>query len=172
MEDEALREKIKKEAEKHANNFIEKIKKFLSSENPSDVLIIKAHLLCEYYFDQMLILKELTSANDLKKLTFFHKVKKISENDSSMKSDEQFRKAINLCYGLNKLRNKVGHELDFVLAESDVDGLGYIIGKSYILKKHDFKSLEHNLLDILQNIVTEVNILCSSLIFTEKFKKD
>lgn len=30
---------------------------------------------------------------------------------------------------LNKLRNKVGHELEFEVSESDIDTLGYTQGK-------------------------------------------
>ena len=73
---------------------------------------------------------------------------------------------------LNQLRNKVGHELEYVLAESDVDNLGYIRGQSYILNKYDFENLNDLLHDTLETIVIDVAMHVYIMVDTMKKEKE
>lgn len=46
----------------HIKALKKKVDKFLSVEMPADVLIIKTHLISEYYLNQILVLRELVRA--------------------------------------------------------------------------------------------------------------
>lgn len=54
----------------HITDLVKKINKFLSNEKPADILIIKAHLLCEYYVNQLIVFREKCSHQELESLTF------------------------------------------------------------------------------------------------------
>ena len=151
----------------HIKDLIQKINKFLSDEKPSDILIIKAHLLCEYYINQILILRETCSVKDIESLTFNEKIQKafnLNDKDEKLIFDYTNR--------LNKLRNKVGHELEYSLSESDVDSLGYIQGKEYILEKYDYETDIERLRTILRLIVIQTALLLIGSVKKEKASKE
>lgn len=153
------------EATKHIRVLRGKIDKFLSKEKPSDVLIIKSHLICEYYINQILIVKGVCVAKEINKLTFFDKVNK--SFDTNVPEQKNIHEKM---IGLNKLRNKVGHELEYILSESDVDTLGYITGKEYVLEKYDYPEIEDLLRNTLVMIVIDISMHLFQIISTEKTK--
>ncbi len=157
----------KKEFEKHFRILNEKIDRFLSKDKPVDVLIIKAHLICEYYLNQILILKNLCTANQVHRLRFHEKIEKSFNKEISTE-----KRIYDSLHKLNQLRNKVGHELEYVLAESDVDNLGYIRGQSYILNKYDFENLNDLLHDTLETIVIDVAMHVYIMVDTMKKEKE
>lgn len=157
---------LESDAETHKNIIRNKIEKFLSKEKSSDVLIIKSHLICEYYINQILIIKELCKAKEVKDLDFYHKVNKaLSINNPEEKILHE--KIIEL----NKLRNKVGHELEYILSESDVDSLGYISGKDYILEKYKFTDMHELLRRTLIMIAIDISILLFKLVYRIKIQE-
>lgn len=166
---EKVEKDIKSEITKHIRVIKEKIERFLSEEKPADILIIKSHLICEYYLNQILIVKGISKAKEINKLSFFDKVNKALDM-----LDEEQKNIHEKLIELNKLRNKIGHELEYVLSESDVDNLGYLTGKEYILNKYDFDKLENLLRRTLVLIVIDVSMLLFQLVSKEKnkIKKD
>ena len=155
-----------KENNFHVKNLLTKIKIFLSKEKPADILIIKAHLLCEYYVNQLLVLREICTAKELESLTFYEKIEK-----AFVLTDKKEKLTFDCVHRLNKLRNKVGHELEYSLSESDVDSLGYAQGKDYILNKYDVETNTERLHDVLTNIVIEIALLLINTVESEKKKK-
>ena len=154
-----------KEIDKHVRVLKEKINKFLSGEKPSDVLIIKSHLISEYYLNQILVLKNLFPPQEIDQLNFYEKNKKSFDLQTPNEKNiyERLKK-------LNKLRNKVGHELEYTLSEFDVDTLGYLTGKDYILIKYDYEKIEDLLRFILIGIVIDLAIHVFGLVSIEKEK--
>ncbi len=150
----------------HVDNLLKKIKNFLSSDKPADVLIIKAHLLCEYYMNHILILKEVCSAKDIESQSFFQKVEKIKGILNFQ--DEIQVKTFQKISLLNKLRNKVGHELTYSLSESDVDALGYLEGRQYILDKYDVETDLERLRGILISTVVGIALVLMTMIRSTK----
>ncbi len=160
---EESKKTIENEVMKHIKVLREKITKFLSTDKPSDVLIIKSHLICEYYVNQILIVKGLCTAKELPSLSFYDKVNK--SFDASNPEDKVLKEKM---IGLNKLRNKVGHELEYVLSESDVDTLGYISGKQYVFEKYDYPEKNDLLRNTLILIVIDISMFLFRLIENEK----
>lgn len=152
-----------KENNFHVKDLLRKINLFLDPEKPEDILIIKAHLLCEYYVNQLLILRETCSAKELESLTFNEKIKKAFKLD-----DKDEKLVFDYANRLNKLRNKVGHELDYTLSESDVDSLGYVQGKDYILNKYEFETDKERLQNILTTIVIHTALLLINIVRSER----
>jgi len=151
------------EIKKHIRVLQDKIDKFLDKGKPSDILIIKSHLICEYYINQILILKEICNAKELFELKFSEKVTKALDN--SKEKQKIIGSKIN---ALNKLRNKVGHELEYVLSEADIDNLGYRDGKEYILDKYEHSNLEDLLRSVLKKIVIDLGLFLFDLVYEEK----
>lgn len=151
------------EIAKHLRVLKDKLSRFLSEKNPADVLIIKSHLVCEYYLNQILILKGVCNATELNKLSFFDKNQKALDRGKNAEKE-----TFDSLQVLNKLRNKVGHELEYVLSESDVDNLGFIRGKEYILEKYDFESLQEQLRQTLTLLVVDIALVLFDLVDAEK----
>lgn len=159
----AMEENPKTEIQKHYRALTDKLKRFLSKESPSDVLIIKAHLICEYYLNQILILKDLCTSRDLYKLTFHEKSEK-----ALSKADKKENDSLEAIKKLNRLRNKIGHELEYSLSESDVDELGFLRGKDYVIEKYDFETLPDLLRNTLTVIVIDLSFLVFQLVVSQK----
>lgn len=144
---------------------LRKISLFLGSEKSADILIMKAHLLCEYYLNQLLILREICSAKDLESWTFHEKIEKTLDLNN-----EKEKLIFDYVNRLNRLRNKVGHELEYTLSESDVDSLGYVQGKEYILNKYEVGTDIERLRNILTTIVVDTALLLITTVNKEKSK--
>lgn len=162
-----IKKQIESDVAKHIRVLRGKITKFLSEEKPSDVLIIKSHLICEYYINQVLIVKDSCTAKEITNLSFYDKVNKAFDTKNSEEKILHDKMT-----GLNKLRNKVGHELEYVLSESDVDTLGYITGKEYVFNKYDYPEIDGLLRNTLTMIVINVSMFLFELISIEKRKQE
>jgi hypothetical protein len=149
--------------DRHIRVVRQKIDTYLSSSQSSDVLIIKAHLICEYYLNQILLVKEVCDSNEMRKLSFFEKSQKAFDLNNA-REKLIYRKV----KALNDIRNKTGHELEYTLTESDVDELGYVDGKEYVFKKYDFDEIEKTLHYILINTVLDISLFLFTLIKKEK----
>ena len=129
-------------------------------------MIIKSHLLSEYYINQILILREICSVKDIETWTFHEKIEKalnLTNAEEKLIFDYNNR--------LNKLRNKVGHELEYSLSESDIDSLGYVQGKDYILNKYEIETDLERLRSMLNNIVINTALILINSIAEEKKKE-
>lgn len=142
-----------------------RLDKYLASGTASDVLIIKTHLICEYYLNQILILKDICTASQIEDLTFYKKLEKALDRSNKFEM-ETF---IGLGQ-LNKLRNKVGHELEYALSESDLDKLGLFEGKEYLIKKYEFDSHEETLIYVLRSIGINMAVILQDVMEKEKAK--
>jgi hypothetical protein len=146
------------------SNKVYNIKKY----NDPDLTIIKAHLVCEYYIDQFIILKK-NDEDDihLSDMTFNYKITKfLDQNDSEEK--KVFRKLNRL----NKLRNSISHELDYSIRESDVDSIGVMIGREYIFKKYKSQNnLSELLFFVLENVISSISFLVYCNLEKTKVKK-
>ncbi len=147
----------------HVDDLIKKINLYLGSEKSADILIIKSHLICEYYMNQLLILREICSAKKLERWNFYEKIKKTLNLNN-----EAEKLTFNYVNQLTKLRNKVGHKLEYTLSESDVDSLGYIQGKDYILNKYEIETDIERLRNILTTIIINVALLLINTVISEK----
>lgn len=154
---------IDTDKKKHIENMLEKLQTFLGKNKPADVLIIKAHLISDYYLNQVLILRDVCDGNKVFKMSFYEKTEKAFK-----KGSEDERKIKILLKKLNKLRNKVGHELEYILSEADIDALGYLVnGKKHILSKYKYEK-EQLLRTVLVDIIIDLNILVFDLVMKEK----
>jgi hypothetical protein len=113
--------------------------------------------------NQILIVKDLCKANQIKNLSFFEKLSKSFDQKNGSERDLYYKMT-----QLNKLRNKLGHELEYVLSESDVDELGYINGKEYVFEKYDFVEIDDLLRNTLIAFVADVSLFLFNLIYLEK----
>lgn len=159
-------EKQKSEIKNHLRVLKDKLIKFLINGTSPDILIIKSHLICEYYLNQILILKEICSANNINTMVFAEKNNKAL--DQSVLNEKLSYDSLKI---LNNLRNKVGHELEYVLSESDIDNLGFLRGKNYILDKYSFETLSDQLRSILTDVVIDIAMVLFKLVETEKSKQ-
>lgn len=165
---ESKSEQVAKRKDFHVHNLVDKIDTFLSEGKPADVLIIKAHLLCEYYINHLLILNGICTAAALKSLPFSAKREKVKPLFDFDNADH--KKSFELLGRLNELRNKVGHELEYKLSESDVDNLGYMQGKQYILDKYDVETDTERLRNILTDLVINIALILINSVRKEKKK--
>ena len=156
-------EKQNTEIKKHIRVLTDKLKRFLPDDAPPDIQIVKAHLICEYYLNQILILKNFCSAAKLNQMSFYDKYDKVF--DLNNKNQKQIFDSLKI---LNKIRNRVGHELEYTLSESDVDELGFVRGKEYILEKYDFEKLSDLLRNTLTLIVIDVGLFVFDLVSEQK----
>lgn len=100
------------EISKHIRVVKEKIDTYLSEDQPSDVLIIKSHLICEYYINQILLVTEKCNSKEMRDLTFYKKLQKVF-NKEELREKPLYRKVKTL----NNLRNKTYLEKKRFLAE-------------------------------------------------------
>ena len=163
MSNDNTENKKASDIDRHIRVVRQKIDTYLSSAQSSDVLIIKAHLICEYYLNQILLVKEVCDSNEMRKLSFFQKSEKAFDLNNA-REKLIYRKV----KALNDIRNKTGHELEYTLTESDVDELGYVDGKEYVFKKYDFDEIEKTLHYILINTVLDISLFLFTLIKKEK----
>lgn len=128
-------------------------KNHVSSQSDLSVVLLKGHLLIEYFLNQLIIINDLQT--------------NVSTAGFKQKIDELKSKSIidqTLCKHLerlNKTRNDMAHTISFELNESNIDSLGYTFGKEYVLKKYEIgpENLKDQLVWILDEILVQVVIL-------------
>ncbi len=150
----------------HLNDISNKVYS-LKKYNDPDLAIIKAHLVCEYYIDQFIILKK-DDEDDIHliELTFHNKITRFL-NQNNPEEKKVFRKLNKL----NKLRNSISHELDYIIRESDVDSIGVMVGKEYIFLKYKSQNnLEELLFYVLKDVISSISYLVYCYLEKSKIK--
>jgi hypothetical protein len=126
--------------------------KHIEKETEPFVILLKGHLLLEYYLNQLLLLYSKEKI-DVEKKGFFEKVTKLESINNKLFDEEVFSSLKKL----NELRNRLSHSLGFKITESEIDTVGFCIGKEYVLTKYKNPSKEDFLLKwILKYIATDV----------------
>ena len=153
--------------DKQILRFSRDIGKHLSESLEPELLLLKGHLLIEYYLGLLLILND--EKKEILEETFYKKIQRSKElnivGDPYMES----------IFCLNRLRNRMAHELEYTISESDVDSISMPFGKEYILKKMD--AIEENHSNSIKKLLRwffEKNlrkILISTIIKIDKEKK-
>lgn len=150
------RTKFDEDFDLHWNAAQTKLTAFLKDKEP-DTLIIKGHLLCEYYFNQLLVLYSEVNISDYENKSWTEKKEKLF----SLKC---INENINRKLGkLNKLRNVLGHELEYVLTESDIDALGFLFGKEYIIDKYKITDKKKLLERYVSKLVVDIAMILLQL---------
>lgn len=102
---------------------LKKINKKLSSYSPEITTLIQVHLFVESYIDKYLLYFFKNGEKIVKEISFFNKLI-ILESTGSIDME-----LIRVIKELNKLRNKVAHNLDYRITQDDIDAL--YIGKGF-----------------------------------------
>lgn len=130
---------------------LDEFSKHVSSGDISSILL-KGHLLLEYYLDHVMLLTFDKKAQ-LHKKSFFNKVSELK--GTGCFPDHEI--IISCLYSLNKVRNDLAHKLDFKLVMSQIDSIGYNLGKEYVLKRYAVDMEERKLLIwVLDEIISAV----------------
>ncbi len=126
-------DKLKKEKSKAfilIERHVAEFEKRVSNETDLTTILLKGHLLIEYYLDHVLLLLFDKEVN-LNSLSFFQKVEKLKQKNCF--TDDIFRSLRKL----NDIRNNLAHRLDFKISFSEIDSVGFCLGKEYVLKKFE-----------------------------------
>jgi len=147
---------IDKKIDEYLKIAFDNFDKYIPVKEDDTLILLKAHLLAEYYINQLIIL--FYEADGYKKVEddFSEKIKYI-ENIRNTK-DKQILKGseIKAIRRLNNTRNKLSHEIEYNISEADVDLMGFCFGSRYIHQKFKRKNLKISLLWVLQQIINVV----------------
>ncbi len=143
MEEEAIR-LIRKQNEEFSKQVV---------RGDLSEILLKGHLLIEYYIDHSMLLIFDKNAKVHKK-SFWNKITELKNSNCFWDHDV----AIGCLFSLNKVRNDLAHQLNFEVTISQIDSIGYHLGKEYILKRYskEDSSEKDLLLWTLQHIVAMV----------------
>ncbi len=119
------------EASRLIKVLFEDFSKHIEQEKEPFVILLKGHLLLEYYLNQIVLLY-VKDARDVEKKGFFGKVSMLESTDKQLFKQEIF----DSLKRLNELRNRLSHSLNFKITESEIDMVGFCFGKSYVLTKY------------------------------------
>jgi uncharacterized protein YutE (UPF0331/DUF86 family) len=119
------------------DSFSSQIEKNLPSDSSMTLIVLKGHLLAEHQINHLLKLCSENEDINVEDKTFSEKVD-LLDTESSL--DQKELKALT---NLNKLRNNLAHELNYQVSESDIDSIGFPLGRGYVIKKFDIFD-EHN----------------------------
>lgn len=141
---------------RHGEHLNKKIRDYLHDETSTGLLIIKTHLIAENYLNQILVLKNSVKATKIDNLTFHDKNEKAFDLNTPIEA-----MAHAYLTRLNKIRNRVGHDLEYVVAEADIDSLGYIQGQEYIFNKYQIEDS----LALLKNVLIHITVILSFVVY-------
>ena len=145
--------------------------KAISESNELVNIILRTHLLCEYYLDQILVAKisRGDSLIDDSRTTFAYKIQLIKAFNFLENSQAYL---LDSAAGLNKVRNNCSHTLDYSVSESDVDKIGRPQGAGYLSQKinlgDDLKKLLINTLVTLISGLDFISCKCVAEASSEK----
>jgi hypothetical protein len=128
---------------------IDDFSKQLSLEKDLSIILLKGHLLIEYYLNYLIILTH-DQEKRVDNLSFYEKIE-ILENDKCIKT----RNIIPCLRQLNNVRNNLSHELNYIVSESEIDSIGFLLGKKYIFKKFDIDC--HNTTELRELFMWVIN---------------
>ncbi len=110
---------------------IEDFSRHIDPEKDPFVILLKGHLLLEYYLNQIVLLST-KGIKDIDKKGFFEKIKILESVDANLFIDGTF----DSLKKLNEIRNRLSHSLNFKITESEIDTVGFYFGKEYVLEKY------------------------------------
>lgn len=140
---EETKEESEKEPEKKPDEGCIRYKKAIDRQPDSVIVVLRSHLLAEYYLDKI-ILAKLPRGDVIinKNLTFSQKITIVESLDflsnyllDSLKS-------------LNTIRNNASHTLEYKVSEKDIDKIGIPFKNKYF----ELKSKYFNNIDSLLNV--------------------
>ena len=156
---------IETEVEVNEEAFTPGFKKFLKAmkgHSESVSKILRAHLLTEYFLDQIIndTLPKGYILTEESKFTFSNKLLIVKSLD--IISNE----VIVAIKNLNRVRNSCSHQMDYNISEADIDLIGRPFGKKYSTKKNNVNHEEENdLLEVvLIYILAPLEASCDALI--------
>jgi hypothetical protein len=143
--------------------------RFMKVASTSDLvaMVLKTHLLAEYYIDQIIIMSIprgdlITSA----RFTFSNKLLILKSLQILDNSD------IDALHGLNSLRNDCSHVLNYKICEKDVDILGKPYGLNHIELKDKYPTDMKRLLNLsLMRIIAHMDAYHERLLIRMKKTK-
>lgn len=120
----------------HHREFFDKIRTHLPPELTEEILVLRSHLITEYYLNSLLALtlpvrEGYRFSSD--RVRFSDKIKKVLELELLQPNE------IEAISRLNKLRNKFAHDINYKVSEADLDFIGFCFGKSYMTDKYSPK---------------------------------
>lgn len=123
------KKKVKKENDVGYQRFI----KTAGIELDPVLMVLKAHLLAEYYLDQLIAL-EIPRGDVIVDRGFsFSQKLTILKSLNITKND-----ILDLLDALNQLRNRCAHDMEYAISEADIDRIGLPQGKSYFELKEEY----------------------------------
>jgi len=128
MEENA--DSMKEEKIRLINKVLSDFSKHVTNGDLSEILL-KGHLLIEHYLDHIMLLLFDKKAG-LKKKSFYDKVSNLKDTDCF----EDHEATIECLFALNRIRNELAHRLDFEVTQSQIDTIGYNLGKDYIVRRY------------------------------------
>jgi hypothetical protein len=147
--------KAKKKVTKKANKLVKKPKSSVSDfdtlydkvmshigkNSPVEYVILKGHMMIEYYLNQIMVW-HFKDAYQKTNMSFYSKLQEAEKLKILSPAN------ISAIRALNRLRNKLSHELHYVMTESDIDSIGFSVGKEYLKDKYKHESDTRELLKI------------------------
>lgn len=111
-------------------------KRFMTIAGPDldpVLMVLRAHLLAEYYIDQLICL-EIPRGDIIldKGFSFFQKLTILKSLDITKE------KLVDCLEALNKLRNRCAHDMEYAISETDIDKIGLPQGKYYFEDKEKY----------------------------------
>jgi len=133
----------------------EKFIKVLQGPSEGSSIILRCHLLVEYFMDKIIQISlkrgHIITDNDVK-FSFYHKLFIIKSLDV-IKDD-----VLISIKKLNKVRNKLSHEMDYIVLESDIDSIGQPFGDYYAESKKKARDDDELLVNTLMKIVVALEL--------------
>lgn len=130
------------------DKMFDKFDRHIAIKGNSVIVLLRSHLLVEYYLNQLIIIyggvsgyKKCEEADFFEKIDYIEQLKLILPERC-----DAIRR-------LNKIRNKLSHELEYEISESDIDSIGFCLGKGYIAEKFKKEMSSEKLLDYVLRMV-------------------
>jgi len=137
--------KINKKAEENCSDGFLKFMDALKGHSKDVSIILRCHLLAEYFLDQIIIVS--LSRGDLiindGHLNFPDKLLLVKSLDTI---DDDVLTSVK---HLNTVRNHCSHQMDYKISEADIDLIGRPFGKEYSKSKQRIKKIDILLEDTL-----------------------
>ncbi|MCK4553382.1 hypothetical protein KAU19_00260 [Candidatus Parcubacteria bacterium] len=149
----------KKEEDKFSDGFV-KFMKALEGHSRDVSIILRCHLLAEYFLDQVIL--TLIPRGDLilteGHFTFTNKLLIVKSLDAI---DDEVLTSVK---HLNTVRNNCSHQMDYSISEADIDLIGRPFGRHYTKLKKENKKFEDLLEDTLMSTMAQFEGCLYSLI--------
>ena len=155
--------RIEKFVRKHFKDF----EQHIVQEKDLSIILLKGHLLIEYYLEHLVLLF-FDKSKKVSKMGFYGKVCALREKNVFNVGVEKH------LLELNDVRNSLAHRLDFQISTYEIDKIGYNMGKDYILKKLDLEvgssnSTKELLIWVISEIASDVYVpVISKVILLER----